>query len=237
MARQLLQYEAATGIFHDIIGSYDETTNASALDITYNNANYPTVKDALDSLLYVSPKINSFSLSVGTVEIGSVVTTVTANWSFNKPMTTASLTDATIAPTDTSYAFTGLNLTSDKTYILGCSDGTNSVTSSKKIHFSHKRYWGTSINTTLSDAEILALSSEFSSSKSKSVTYDCTGGKYPYFVFLASLGNPSVTVNGLPMTDLVIVDQNFTNASGHTDTFKVIRFTNLINGIISAVWS
>jgi hypothetical protein len=210
----------------------------TASSLAYHNTSYPTVEAALDTLLYVAPSA-SFSLSVGTVEIGSTVTAVTASWSFNKAMATVALTDASIAVTDTSHAFTGLSLTSNKTYTLSYSDGTNSGSASRTVAFSSKRYWGVSASATLDDAAILALSSEFSSSKSKAITYNCTGGRYFYFCYPAASGLPAnVTVGGLAFSDYTVTVQALTNASGYTQNYNVVRCNNLQTGAsISVVWA
>ena len=206
-----------------------------AAGVSYSGA-YSTVQLALDALLYVSPIITSFSLSVGTVEIGSTITTVTANWSFNKAMSTATLTDTTILPTDTSHIFSGLTLTSNKTYTLSCGDGKNTATSSRTITFSNKRYWGVSSNTSLSNSDILALTSEFASSLGKSITFNCTGGKYPYYCYPTVWGSPlSVMVGGLAFSDYTITTQSFTNASGYVSTYNIFRFNNIQNGSNIAV--
>ena len=207
----------------------------SAASVPYGNG---TVASALDQLLYVAPSA-SFSLSVGTVEIGSTVATVTATWSFNKVMTSATLTDATIAPTDTNKVFSGLSLTSNKTYVLGFNDGTNSGSVSRTISFSPKRYWGVSTNASMVDSGIIAMSQEFSGSKSKSVSYDCTGGRYFYFCYPSSSGMPAnVTVGGLAFSDYTVTTQSFTNASGYTQNYNVVRCNNLQTGAaINVVWA
>lgn len=211
-----------------------------AAEVTYDGA-YNTVKAALDSLLYLAPKISSFSLSASVVEIGTTLTEVLANWFFNKPMVSATLTDVTtLNPQDTSHDFISLSLTSDKTYTLTCTDAVSATdSSSKTVSFSHKRYWGVSANSSLNDSEIRFLSKEFSSSKSKSVTYDCAGGKYPYFCYPAAFGLPTgVMVGGLAFSDYTVSAQSFTNASGNTTTFNVVRFNNIQNGAaIAAQWN
>jgi hypothetical protein len=186
------------------------------------------------------PAILSYSLSVGTVEIGSTVTTVVATWAFNKAMESATLTDTTITPDETGHTFSGLNLTTNKSYTLSCTDAEGASASAiRTVSFSHKRYWGVSSETSLDSSEIIALSSEFSTSKVKSVTYNCTGGKYPYFCYLASAGAlTNVTVGGLAFSDYTETVQNFTNASGNTSSFRVVKFNNLQNGSnIVVSWS
>lgn len=229
---------AAADTFPVVQGGVTKKMPLTAGALHYHNDAYPTVEAALDKLLYVTPSA-TFALSVGTVEIGSTVDTVTASWSFNKAMTSVSLTDAVVAPADTSHVFSGLGLTSNKTYTLGYSDGTTSGNISKTVTFSPKRYWGTSPLDTLDAAAILAMSQEFGASKSKSVTYDCTGGRYFYFCYPASSGLPAaVTVGGLAFSDYTVTVQPLTNASGYTQNYNVVRCNNIQTGAaINVVWS
>lgn len=95
------------------------------------------------------------------------------------------------------------------------------------------RYWGASVLTSLAESDILALSSDLASNYDKSVVYDCTGGKYPYFCFPETFGTPAaVTVNGLPFTafDVSVVSVGGAN-------YNVLRFSTIQFGSsISTVW-
>lgn len=224
-----------TEVFPVVQGGVTKRLILSASSVPYGDG---TVASALDTLLYVAPSA-SFSLSVGTVEIGSTVAAVTATWSFNKTMISVTLTDTTITTADTMHLFDGLLLTSNKTYTLGFNDGTTSSSASRTVSFSAKRYWGVSASEALDDAGILALSDEFSASKSKAITYNCTGGRYFYFCYPASSGLPAnVTVGGLAFSDYTVSTQGFTNASGYTQNYNVVRCNNIQTGsAISVVWA
>lgn len=210
-----------------------------AADVTYDGT-FPTVEAALNALLYVNPSITSFSNNVGTVEIGQTVTAVTLSWSFNKAMVSASINQGVGNVLGlTTKALTGLSLTTNTSWTLSANDGTNGVSAGTSVSFLNKRYWGVTTDTTLDDSDILALSSEFASSRAKSISYNATGGKYPVYVYPASFGAPAnVTVGGLSFTDFTATTQNFTNAHGHTESFYVVRFNNLQTGAaINVVWN
>jgi len=91
----------------------------------------------------------------------------------------------------------------------------------------------------LDNAGVLALTSEFATDYNKAVTYDATGGKYLYYAFPASFGTPSrVTVGGLTFSDFTVTTLDFTNASGHTETYNVIRLNNMQTGAaINVNWA
>lgn len=204
--------------------------NKAAL-IRYTNLSEPTVtnvEEALDLLLYVSPSISSFSNSVGTVEIGSTVTGVVLTWSYNKTMTTATLTDAgSISAALLTYSFSGLSLTSNKTYTLTAGDGTNTTSSSTSVYFRHKRYWGTNSSTSILDADIIAMSKEFSTTRVKSVWSQNGNGEYIYYCYPASWGAAEFWVNGLLNTSWTLTTRAFVNSSGYSESFRIYR-TNTV---------
>jgi hypothetical protein len=209
-------------------------------EIAYDNATYSTVQAALDALLYVAPHIASFTNSVGTVEIGTTVSAVTLAWTLNKTMTSLALDHGIGSVLGlASKSLTGLTLTTDTTYTLTAGDGQNTTSAQTTIAFRNRRYWGAVDSESLDNAGILALSSEFATDYQKSVTYDATGGKYLYYAFPASFGTPShVTVGGLSFSDFTVSAMSFTNASGHTETYNVIRLNNRQTGsAIAIVWA
>lgn len=212
-----------------------------ANDVSYDSPLYATVEAALNALLYVAPKINSFSNTVNTVEIGQTITAVTLAWTLNKTMTSLSLNQSigSVLGT-TSKVLSGLSLTSGITYTLTAGDGENTAAASTSVVFDPKRYWGVSASDSLTSAEVLALgNSEFATSFGKSITYNATGGKYPYYAFPATFGTPSaVTVGGLAFSDFSVDVVSVTNASGYTQNYNVIRFSNIQTGAaISVVWA
>ena len=186
-------------------------------------------------LEYVTINIDSFS-GGSTNEIGTTVATVNAAWTLSGSATVTSLT-LTDAPdvltTDTSYNFTGLSLTTNKTYTLAVEDAEGSTDSSSiSVVFRNKRHWGVSTNTSLSSAQILGLAnSEFATSYSQSRTFDATGGYYLYFAWPSSFGaSPTFTVNGLEDSSWVDNTVSHTNASGYTVNYDTWRSANLLNG-------
>ncbi len=209
-------------------------------EIAYDNATYSTVQAALDALLYVAPHIASFTNSVGTVELGTTISAVTLAWTLNKAMTSLALDHGIGSVLGlTSKPLTGLTLTTDTTYTLTAGDGQNTTSAQTTVAFRNKRYWGVSDSASLDNAGVLGLSSEFATDYAKSVTYDATGGKYLYYAFPASFGTPShVTVGGLSFSDFTVSAMSFTNASGHTETYNLIRLNNRQTGsAIAIVWA
>lgn len=107
--------------------------------------------------------------------------------------------------------------------------GAQTQTKTISYTFKLKKYWGVSAKATLTNVDVLALSSGWADSRAMSATsFNCSGGKYPYYVIPASLySGLEVWVGGLRNTDLVVTDMNITNASGSTDAYKVVRLGNI----------
>lgn len=203
--------------------------------------------------LYVSPEFTSMSNNVGVLEVGSTLSSVTATWSLNKIVTSLSITAAdshltpnsvpiTLAVSATSQVFTGSYTPTGPataTWTFSAGDGTNTGTSSTSVAFEQKNYWGPSSLSSMASSDVLALSGNgFKTSKNQAVTYNCTGGAYPYFVYPSSYGSlTNVTVGGLAFSDFSTTVLSFTNASGYTSNYNVVRFNNLQTGsAIQVVW-
>lgn len=160
-----------------------DTDDVTADQVEYINGDIKTVKEALDQLLYISPDITSFT-GGGTYEKGSVINNVNLSWTLNKGITSQSINQG-IGDLDISlrkYDISEANLTEDTTYTLTVSDGKNSDSASTSVLFRQKGYWGVSTETSLTNEQILALSQEFSTERNQNRAFDCSGGKYFYFV-------------------------------------------------------
>lgn len=212
-----------------------------AHDVAYNTDSdtaITNVWDALDKLFY---KANVITLSGGGVyEIGSTVHGAHLTWTYSKPVVSQSLNQGigALDPEVRSYDWPD-DITSNLTFALTANDGKNNATASTAITFSRKRYWGVSPALSLDNAGILALSQEFASGLSKTLAYDCSGGRYPYYCYPASFGPLSdVRVGGLAFSDYTQTLQSFTNASGHTEDYYVTRFNGIQTGAnIQVVWA
>ena len=114
--------------------------------------------------------------------------------------------------------------------------GSQSASKVYNVFFKYKKYWGTSASTTLTNANILALAgSTWADSRTMNATnFDCTGGKYPYYVIPESIYDGlEVWVGGLKNTDIVVTDMVLVNASGAQEPYKVIRLANKQTGVLS----
>lgn len=218
-------------------GGSSEPVVVTAADVTYDNADYPTVKAALDKLLYVSPAINSFN-GGGSYENGKSIATVNFSWSLNKTVTSQSITDVGIVGASArSYSYTPASpITSNKTFTLTVGDGTKTATRSTSISFYNKIYWGVSANAELTNADVLAFetagNAAFASSRAITKTFNCSGGKYFYFAIPTSFCNGlKMVVGGLSFSAFTFVTKaDFVNASGKTVSYNIYRPNSIQNG-------
>lgn len=209
------------------------TPDMSADKVEYNNGSITNVQQALDQLLYVAPNITSFS-GGGTYEVGQSIASVNLAWVLNKAVTSQSINQG-IGSLDVglrNYTHTpSTPIRSNVTYTLTVSDGKNSASKSTSLAFRYKRYWGVSSKDTLTNADILALSKELTTGRTQSRTFNCSGGKYFYFVIPAEFCNGiSFKVGGLAFSDMEVSNITLTNESGATVACKVYRSKNLQTG-------
>ena len=204
--------------------------NVGASNVAYNNLEYPTVESALNKLLYVPL---SGSISGGTtVEVGTTVSQVILNWNFNKPVTSQSINNGigSLAANLRTYTHTGQTITTNRTYTLTATDGTNTINPSTTVSFSYKRYWGTSTTPTLTDANILALTKEFSSTRVQNRTFNCSGGKYFWIIYPSSFGSAAFKVGGLSFSDMNLETRTITNEAGASVQLNIYRVNNIQTG-------
>lgn len=225
------------------------TLGGDAENITYTNTDFPTYTDvdkALDAifakLYYVDPAITSFTSTPSTLtyENGAVVTGgVVFNWTYNKDMTTQTLTDCTLADETVRTATYESDISSNKTFTLSAGDGENSISKSISFQFMNKVYWGVSADQdSYSDAWILGLSgSKLATNAKGSYNFTAGAGQYCYFAIPTSM-SIAVKVNGFDTElDTVVANKSFQNASGYTTTYKILRLHQPSLGTLTAVVS
>ena len=110
-----------------------------------------------------------------------------------------------------------------------------SVSKVYNIYFKYKKYWGVSTSASLTSSQVIALAgSTWADSKAMgATTFNCTGGKYVYYVIPSSLGTPEFWVGGLKNTDVVTTSATVTNASGGSTTYSIMRLANIQTGVLS----
>jgi len=207
-----------------------------ASGVSYTNAEHSdldNVKKALDNLFskvyYTKIAISSFSTtpSVLEYEMGSTVSEVVFNWSLNKNPVSQSLTDCSVELTDRTATYS-TPFSTNKTFTLNVSDGTESAVATKSFGFKWSVYWGSSAEpvSDYDSAFVLALSnSKLATSYKGSYAFSSIGaGQYGYVCCPTSFNLPNKCKIGGFETELINVGNfSITNASGGITTYKIVR--------------
>ena len=123
------------------------TLDTSEIAYEYEEAEgVENVAQALDKLLYVTPKITSFTLrQSGTYENGATIPSQDFIWSYNKKLIREqTINDMKIIPPTVRSLHTENPIKANTTFNLWASDGTNEVTASTSVRFVNYLYYGTS---------------------------------------------------------------------------------------------
>ena len=225
------------------------TLGGSAENVSYDNTDFPTLTDvdkALDAifakLYYVDPQITAFTSVPSTVnyENGQTITGgVVFNWTYNKDMTSQTLTDCTLADETVRTATYVNDISASKTFTLNCGDGEKTASKSIAFKFMNKVYWGVSANQdTYTDAWILGLAnSKLAENAKGNYSFTAGTGQYCYWAIPTGM-SISVKVNGFDTdVETVVASRSFTNASGYTTTYKIVRLYQPSLGTLTAVVS
>lgn len=195
-------------------------------------ATFPLNLNIVPSSNSVFEKGSSYTPTIN-ISVSRKGTNVTSKSNINvvgEPTLSGSISSDKQTWTPTKAVTANQKLTVTATY------GSQSASKVYYVFFKNKKYWGTSANTSLTNAQVLALegSTWADNRLMESTKFDCTGGKYPYYVIPANVYNGlQVWVGGLKNTDITVTDMTVTNASGSSQAYKVIRLTNIQTGVLS----
>lgn len=218
--------------------------------LDYNKSTYPftTVKEALDYLLTEPIKIRSFEISNAdntpwskhiSGEIGNtpITTQVKLRWTLSQQPESITVTDyPDVQTSDIEVTLPTPNLYDSRKYVLTVTDSVgNTDTQTVNAYAWWKLYYGTHTDvipppTNISD---LLTTSQFESQLVGNprgiYTFDCTGGKYIYFIVNDDWLPIKVVHYGLEV-NLTEVDVSFTNESGGTYDGKLYRTSYKLHG-------
>ena len=193
------------------------------------------VKTLEDKIADLNEQVNPFSVSKfnggGTFEMGSSQT-INLSWDYNREIAAQTLNGETLDVTVKSAKFEGVNVNTNYTLQATSSAG-KSTSKTVSAKFALKKYWGVSDKETLSNAEILALSKDWAKREQAPTEFDCTGGKYAFYIIPASM-TPGIQfwIGGLRVTDWVEISQEVNNVHNYKEVYSVYRLANKQNGQI-----
>lgn len=218
------------------LASVATSVNAAASSATQAQAALESIQPLPDrvSALENPTNVTGFAAAPAVAEVGSSVTP-TLSWAANQNPASQSIDQgvgALVVAARSANAHAAVSAST--TWTLTYSNGYTTKTATASTVFQLKRYHGVTAKapgTALTNAEVLALANEFAAARAFTGTFDCTGGQYPVICYPATFGDPaSITVGGFNSTDFTVDTLNVTNASGHVDSYHVLRLNTLQNG-------
>lgn len=106
--------------------------------------------------------------------------------------------------------------------------GEDKTSNSISVTFKHRLYWGTSEVDNLTDYS--TLSTELSTSRKKNTTFNCSGGKYFYYVYPKALEKSTWKVGGLAFTGYELKEVSIINEYGKSIEYYVYRSKDIQYG-------
>lgn len=173
--------------------------------------------ERLKALEYQQIAINSFTASPTLAELGSSVSVELA-WTLNKEATAQNISGVPV----TSTSYTVQNVTKSTTWQLTVSDGQTSASKTASIDFQNCVYYGVAQELT----SVTTLTKVLSGTKSRTITVNAGTGEYIVYAIPKRLGAVEFYVSGFEGGFDEPVEQNLTNESGYTETYRVYKSTN-----------
>lgn len=195
---------------------------------TYSNPASDTIVDfrtALDYILYYDLEINLKHNRSTVLENGAKITSITFEWTYNKPIISQSFDNEGL-PLDQRRYIYNQTITSNKEFKLFATDERKTFTKTISFQFRNGRYWGTSSNLSLENADVLELQKELSTGRGKTFTVNANEGEYIYYCYPMSWGAATFSVGGFTGGFELVGNINFRNSLGHAEMYYIYRSTN-----------
>ena len=198
-----------------------------AYEIGEDDVEVPTMEEfnqLTDEINYLHPlTISGFSVSPGIAEKGSTVSTQTFTYSVNRRGAIVKLEDTIVSG---GKATRNDILTDNTFYTLSAKYGNESKEASCKILFVPPIYYGTSQSYALSSENVRTLARKLSIYRDMSFTVNAASGYYILYALPVSLGTPTFKVGGFEGGFVLAGTFDFTNSSGHTESYYLYRSVN-----------
>lgn len=213
----------------------DEISETNDLIVRLSGASEWTVNTTLFSnVSKLMDEVFPFTMTFtggATYEKGSMQT-INLSWNYDRDIISQSINRETMAVNMRTKQYEGI--VTDTTYILSAIFDGQTYTKSTSIEFRLKKYYGVSVHEMLTDEEVLALSSLWAGRAQASTVFDCTGGKYPYYILPTSMvAGIQFWIGGLRNSDWIEEIREITNAYGYTESYTVFRLNSIQTGVLN----
>ena len=191
------------------------------------------VEDIIDDHIIVTPvsfDITNFS-GGGIYEKGSSQTII-LNWTYSRNVDSQTINGTAFSKELRTATYT--NVSTNTTYTLNATVGVETKTRSVSATFNIKKYYGVFSEPTISSTDILNLNSTWASKTLSTTQFNCTGGKYVYYIIPTSMATDiTFWIGGLQNNDWITTVINLTNTFGYTESYTVYRLNNKQTGILN----
>lgn len=194
------------------------------------------IKDDIADLQYEPIKILSMTNNVGTVEMGTVVKSISIEWQTSKTPAAMTFDGVEYAPVEenTDYAWISNmeNIVADRTWTVTATDERGAEDSaSTTVKFLNGVYYGVLEDGGVIDSDaVLSLTRELRSNRTK--TFTATAGETQRFAYAipARYGTPAFkdVETGFQADFYKACTIAFTNGSGYTENYDVWLSTHII---------
>lgn len=191
-------------------------------DISELRAEITQLQAEVADLQYVPIDITSISNSVGTVELGSTVDTVTITWAVNREPVSQTVEGEAVEADDRSAVVPGPFTETTSFEVVATDERGATDTATTRINFYNGIYYGPLASGVVPDsADILGLTRKLQSGKGATISYTPTDGKRPSYACPTSYGTPKFVIGGFEYAWTRLGTIQFENASGHKETYGV----------------
>ena len=223
------------GELDNVTDEADKISDTDDLLVRLAGASGWTINTTLFSQVsQLMSKVFPFTMTLsggGTYEKGSSQT-ISLSWTYDRDIESQSINNESllIGIRAKQYA----NVATDATYTLKAIQGGQTYTKSVSAQFKVKKYYGVSASGTLTNDEILSLSNTWAGRTQGSTVFDCTGGKYPYYILPTSMvSGIQFWIGGLRNTDWKEETREVTNAFGHKESYTIYRLNSIQTGVLN----
>lgn len=190
--------------------------------------------EIIDNVNSLMEKVFPFTMTLtggGTYEKGSS-NSIVLRWTYDRDITYQEINKEELDISLRTKNYT--NVTENTTYKLIAIYNNKEYDKSVSATFNVKKYYGVSEKTSLNNDEILALTSAWASKALATTKFDCTGGKYPYYIIPTSLANNvSFYINGFANSNWSTEVKDITNSYGYSESYTIYRLNTIQTGILN----
>jgi predicted nucleic acid-binding Zn-ribbon protein len=230
-----LKLTSSLGELTNVDESADETLEVDALLVKQKGSDKWIPDNTLISTVNtLMEKVFPFTMTLtggGTYEKGSS-NSVVLRWTYDRDITYQEINKEELDISLRTKTYN--NVTENTIYRLIAIYNSKEYEKSVSATFNIKKYYGVSEKTSLTNDEIKALTSTWASKALATTKFDCTGGKYPYYIIPTSLAN-NITfyINGFANSNWSTEVKNVINNYGYSESYTIYRLNTIQTGILN----